>query len=135
MFLVVEPFMSKHQQRKSIIGNPKQMYKLPKWNANFSLLRSLPFALGLGLAYGFIFYWMSKFLGGIGDLNYVMGFVGIVVGTTSTLISYRWNIGWALDELVGPIITFSYFLQHGSSSIEGRCKKFSFVHEKVPIMQ
>jgi hypothetical protein len=101
--------MSEHQLRKSILIKLKQMYKLPELNTNFSLSRSLPFALVVGLGYGFIFYLLSEFLGGIGNLNYVMGFVGVVAGTVSNLVSDRWNIFWAVDVTYGPIITFIVF--------------------------
>jgi len=102
--------MNRPEQKKSVVENLRQMYALPKWNSNFSLSKSLPLALGLGLAYGFISYWLSKFLGGTEDTNRAIGIVGIFAGTISTLISDRWKIGWALDELVGPILTFAVFM-------------------------
>ena len=102
--------MNDRPRKRSTLDNLRQAYKLPERNADFSLLKSLPVSLGWGLAYGFVFYWMSKIMEGTEASNYSMGFAGIIAGTISTLIFDRWKIGWALDEMVNPVLMLIVFI-------------------------
>ena len=102
--------MNEHSKKRGTVYNLKQMYKLPTWNADFSFYNSLPAALGWGLAYGFVFFWVSKFLGGPETKNYSLGVIGVIAGFISTLATDRWKIGWALDELFSPILLLIVFM-------------------------
>lgn len=98
------------QKNTGFVDNLRQIYALPKKNIDFSFFRCLPVAFAWGLAYGFVSYWLSKFLDGTEGSSIAIGFVGAIAGTISTIVFDRWKMGWALDELLQPTFNFFVFL-------------------------
>ena len=88
----------------------RQLYHGPVRNEDFSLAKSLASGVLWAGAYGFVFYWLTLFLGGTEHGAWIIAVVGFLSGYLATVASDKWKVGYALGDLVQPVLLGCIFL-------------------------